>query len=785
MAAVLPIAGPAPAGEAMPEDDPNEAAERQLRLDAFAQGILAKRAEAVRWRSSSGVERRWMEDLDAYHGRDEWNRPTGLMDSVASGVSSGFEANTAAKTNLQQTARSTVYVQLTRQKTNTATARVQEMLFPSDDKNWGISPTPVPELLEAIESGQNVGWVEGQKMLPNPDSPTDEPLTAADVASEAMRTALKKCEAMEKAIHDALEECSYVGHGRAAIADSAQLGAGILKGPVVVNRVSKKWAKHRDGTGTAMVMQFKQDTRPATFRVSPWDFFPDPSCGESIQDGSYCWEREHASGRKLRELARSDAYNRAAIIECLKEGPQRVTSSGNSYYEQSRTGDGYGSTSVTAFTDSRFELWTFVGEVSRDDIDLLGLQVPEEQRELYALSAIIVFCNDRPIKVTLNPMDGGDLPYDVFVWERVALSPFGVGIPYLMRYAQRTVNAAWRALLDNMGASAGVQLIMSEDVYPADGNYQIVGRKIWRMPRGGDVDKAFRVFEIPSRQVDLTNVIRLAMEFADAETALPQIAQGEQGSAPDTVGGMTLLMNAANTVLKRLARQFDDMVTKPHIRRYYDWMMQYHPDDAIKGDMQVAARGSSALVQRDQRNQNLTEVMAAATHPKFGVFLDEKRLFRVYLESKSVVPDSVMRSDAEIAQILKNQASQEPPKSPQEKVAEIRANADLQKIKVDTESEATNERLRQENAQRDRDHDMTMQLLAYRTKVLDYAEQRGITLEQFKQELQMLVLDKSLEREERAIDRAEARTMKQGDREHEIVKGAQRASQSQPAGPPA
>ena len=36
---------------------------------------------------------------------------------------------------------------------------------------------------------------------------------------------------------------------------------------------------------------------------------------------------------------------------------------------------------------------------------------------------------------------------------------------------------------------------------------------------------------------------------------------------------MTMLMNNASVVLRRIARTFDDNITTPHIRRYYDWLM--------------------------------------------------------------------------------------------------------------------------------------------------------------------------------------------------------------------
>lgn len=763
-------------GEAAPEMD------AQLRRDAFVALLIGRRTEAVQHRAASGVERRWLDDLDAYHGKDEFNRPLGIVEVAGGGVPG--DVGGPGKNGQQSVQRSTVYVQLTRQKTNTAAARVQEMLFPSDEANWAIKPTPVPQLIEALQEHGNTAYKDPQLgVLPHPDDPTGEKkLTIADLAAEKMRDAAKKCAAMEKQIQDRLVECGYTGHGRAVIQDAAMMGAGVIKGPAIINATKKSWAQHKDGTGSVQVLKFKEDKKPASFRVSPWDFFPDPACGEDVQDGSHTWERELISARKLRELARTAGYDVGAIRECLREGPQRVTATGSSFYEQqARTGDGTTPQALQAYRESRYELWTYVGEADHEDLEALGIDIPEEQRELASVSCVAVLCNDRLVKLVLNPMDTGDIPYDIFTWEKVSMSPWGVGIPYLMRYAQRTINAAWRALLDNMGASAGVQLIMDESVLPVDGSWQIVGRKIWRMPKGGDVDKAFKVFEIPSRQADLTNVIRLAMEFADAETALPQIAQGEQGSAPDTVGGMTLLMNAANTVLKRLARQFDDQVTKPHIRRYYDWEMQYNRDESIKGDFEVDARGSTSLVERDIRTQSLTEVIAAATHPVFGMFLDHKKLFRMYLESKKVTPDAVMKSDADIAQAQQAAAKAGPPKSPQEKVAEIRAMADVKKVEIDTASEAANEKARQEDAERERDHDMTIRLLDYRTKVLEYVQNRGISLAEFKNELSMFVIEKSFDREQAMLDRAAQQTEGAQDRAHDANKEAFRASQTQPA----
>lgn len=44
------------------------------------------------------------------------------------------------------TGKSKVFVGYTRAKTDAWSAQMTDMLFPSDDKNYGISPTPVPQI---------------------------------------------------------------------------------------------------------------------------------------------------------------------------------------------------------------------------------------------------------------------------------------------------------------------------------------------------------------------------------------------------------------------------------------------------------------------------------------------------------------------------------------------------------------------------------------------------------------------------------------------------------------
>lgn len=750
------------------------------RLQLFAHVLTKRRNEAIQARAASGTERRWLDDLDSYQGRDASSRRVDLMDSVSG--TQVAQRRTASDTTTGK--RSTVFVQLTRQKTNACAARAADMLFPTDDKNWGIKPTPVPELMDALKHGGNQPYIDPQsgQPLPHPDPdpmppqqpnadgsapPPQQPgpgqlVTMADLAAEQMQIAQQKATAMEREIDDQLTECSYNGEGRKVLQDAAKLGSGVLKGPAVVNRVNKKWTKTVNPSNpkqSVQMLQMIQEIRPQSYRVDPWNFYPDPSCGDDHQNGAYVFEREFMPGRVLAKMAKVPGYNWQAIALCLAEGPQHVHSSGT-YTDNVRAGDL--SYNQGNYQDKRFELWTYTGDIDRDDLATVGLVPPENcESWLVTFSAVIVMCNNRIIKAMLNPLDTGDFPYDVFHWERVDLSPFGVGVPYLMRYAQRTLNAAWRAMLDNMALSSGPQIIMNRKaVTPADGNWELTARKLWFMQGDQeDVQKAFWVFEIQSHQTEIAAVIDLAQKFADEETSLPQIAQGEQGSAPDTVGGMSILMNSANTVLRRIVKQYDDEVTRPHIRRYYDWNMQYNEDEEIKGDFEVDARGSSVLIVRDQMAQGLVQVANMAKDPEYAVFVDKQKLFRKIVEAQHVTPDDVMNTPEQIIANQKAMAQQQPPPDPRVQSAQIKAqtDGDIAKLKIQGETAYIN--TQKQIADDDHATEIAKLQIQRELAILQYANQFKMQLTDVKAQLVMLAMKQG---HDSAQSQAERMTQAQG-----------------------
>ncbi|MFM9922742.1 hypothetical protein VLK31_07110 [Variovorax sp. H27-G14] len=613
------------------EDKPDDA----LRASLLAT-LLGKRREAVSGRQSSGIENDWQEDEEHYQGIDDANRryqSTYRMGNLKGWVERR-DADSKAPT------RSVIFLNITRPYVDSAAARVADMLLPTDDRAWELKPTPVPQL-----SPQAV------QMLGGPEQ-------AADALARTKEQADKAAEGMQQQIDDCLVESNWHGEVRKLIEDSARLGSGVLKGPYPVKQSGKIVQRDPMGTVSQIVIS---EIKPASKRVDPWNFFPDPACGDDIHQGGFTWEREYLSRRQLLEMVSMPGYDTEQISAALKEGP-------------SLTGAREATDGTAMRQDEQWEMWIFYGYCDSEQLRAVGVE-DIESIEGDKIPAMAVLVNDRLVKVTLSALDSGDFPYDVLAWQARPGMPWGMGVSRQIRTVQRMLNGAVRALMDNSALSSAPQVIIGNGVTPADGTKDFTLRpgKMWRLEGGdvADVRAAFNAFVVPSVQAELMNVVEFALKMAEDTTGMPAMLQGIRGDAPNTLGGMQLQNNNASSVLRRLAKRFDDYVTSPHVERYFDWMMQHSPDDAIKGDMQVDVRASSALVERDAQQQFLIQMATIVRDPAYGV--DPAKYFAELVKGQRMDPKRFMLTPEERAQ----QGQQPPDPLVEAKAGEATARAGL------------------------------------------------------------------------------------------------------------
>lgn len=700
--------------------------ERITRLQAFAETLTDKRDAAKSARESSGCEENWHEDEEFYDGIDDLNRSEARYQKsqTVGGRPTSNEANVSSN-------RCTVFVNVTQPYTDMAVSRASEMLFPNDDLPFGIEPTPMPDMLDAMK--------DQQTMIMGPDG---SQVPAAAVAGKIVEEAKVAAEGAQKQIWDWLAESGWHAEGRKLLEDAGKVGVAILKGPMPVRVKNKRMQTLPDGT-TSVVIEEK--TQPASKRISYWDFYPSGDCGENIQEGSGTWERDRITARQLREMRDmldmdgNPRYLADQIDKVLKEGP-------NKKYVDERG---------TCADSEKFEIWYYTGVADADDLAAAGLEIEEGD----TANVIVTMVNDTVIKAALSTLESGEYPYDVMVWERIPGKWYGKGIPRKIRTAQRMLNAATRNMFDNAGISAGPILVIREGVLqPADGTWELTPRKIFTVANDEDAQKVqdcIHSIIVPSNQPELMNIIAKVEEWAEKITSMPLIMQGQQGAATETVGGMTMLQNNASAVLRRIAKLFDDMITVPHIGRYYEWLLLYGDDDKIKGDFRVIAHGSTALYERDAQNQAIIQMAPLVQNPAFGI--DPKKWIVEAFKAQKLDPKRFQFTEEEIKQ-MEEAAKNAPPQDPQLLVAKMRADGELQKAKMQAEAEAAKFQVEQraleadrafkaQEAQRDRELDLQLKRMDYEMRLMEYAQKQQMQLSEVKKSLAETVIEIGAQKE--------------------------------------
>lgn len=712
--------------EELQTDDSQAVAERTDKLQLLGKTLAATRDDWIRARAATGWDRRASEDLDQYHGIDAANRMSSqMMDSVYQ----GFPVTTR---NANPT-RSTVFVGVTRQKTNAAEARLTDILLPTDDKNWGIQPTPDPEGARAMEEdGALIDPATGQPVLfdeegnVTDDPQIGKPARKKDVALASQRAAAQAAKAMQQEIDDQLVECDYNSELRKMIHDAAVMGVGVICGPLVTRRTRKAWRERVDPQSGAKVheLQVVEELKPASVRKDPRFVWEDPACGDDVQNGSGIFELNKLTTKKVRLLAKQPGYLREQLLQVLEQGPKRSAA----LYELERKG----TEKENQEDEATFQHWIYWGELKREDLELVGIEVPED--ELEVISGCVEMINDTVVRAYMNPLEDGALPYDFYPWEKVQGSVRGYGVPRLMKAQQSVTNAAWRQMMDNAGVTSGPQIVVKRTaVTPADGQWTLSPRKFWFL--NDDAQSAQNVFqsvEFDSHQAELAAIIELSEKLSDQETGTPMMAQGQQGSAPETVGGMQLLMNSSNVVTRRLVKQFDDYVTRKHIRRYYDYNMAYSDKEEIKGDFQIDARGSGALMVRDIQNQAYTNLLAAAGSPMYAPFVNTQQLFEKALRAQHIDPRDIMFPQDKIEQNLQSMQQQTDPRV---EAAKINADARMKQAQAVADGRATEMEVLRETEVENRRLRMLELQLKHDLAILEMANTKQLTIDQIKAQL--------------------------------------------------
>lgn len=776
------------------QDDQSADTPPEAVLAAIGVAIGKLRDEAREHRISSGIEDRWRDAEEAYAGIDDANRSDvrgGSQWTKSMSKDGPITSDEVPDTNN----RSTLYVRLTQRYVDAGTAKLGEILLAPGAKSFSFSATPVPDLIDAKEDKRPVrlDHMPGAPMAMRPANPGEMPqalmgatamspppaigappgpppgmvppvpaaagavspaaaagppmvpATVADFAKEKAEKAGKAAKKAEKRVADWHVECNRTAEVRKVIFDSGRIGVGVLKGPFP--KASRQMATKKGPDGVELGI--RRVIQPASKWVNPWNFFPDPACGENIHDGDHCFEREWMGARGVRKLKSLPGYIKSQIEKVLIEGPQKA-----------HVKDDAGQTDVADSANSKkgkYEIWYGLATLTREEMGCIceAAGTPTDNLpEGEQVSAIVTMINDSVVRATVNPLDSGEFHYHTMPWQRRTGSWAGVGIAEQIATPQKMLTAAVRAMLDNAGISAGGQIVIDTGkITPADGEMGMSPHKIWYMNGDGErlnVNEAFGLFKIDNVTAELMQIVNLAMRLGEESTSIPLITQGQSGpTTPDTFGAAQLQNNNANQLLRSIGYAFDDHVTEPETRQYYECLL-LDPDvpSDEKGDWTINAHGSNALVEQALQNQFIATLANVVLNPAYG--LDPKKWAEMLVRANKMQPADLKYTDDEQAKI----DAQPAPAAPAIEVAKIRAGIDEKKIAaMATDTAADNARADKE-LMTQATVDLHTLELKKELAMLEYANREKLSLNQVKAALAQTAMKLRTEEKLNAINQA-------------------------------
>jgi len=285
-----------------------------------------------------------------------------------------------------------------------------------------------------------------------------------------------------------------------------------------------------------------------------------------------------------------------------------------------------------------------------------GIQSVQPLSE-YAIEAWLIGAH--VIRVDIKEPHELDRPYCKAVYRPRPGSFWGIGIPELMADIQQQANATARALANNMALASGPQVgIDAEQMPPGEDGSRVWPWKVWRFNTGkyGQTSTPPIAFFQPEMHAnELMGIYQQWVRIADDVTGIPAYVYGNQetAGAGKTASGLSMLMGAATKAIKSVIANIDDGLIEPMVRQLFRYAMLYHPDESIKGDVRVVAKGASALLVREQAQVRRNEFLQITNNPTDVEIMGLARradLLRSTAETLSLDPDQIAPTRAQFEQ---------------------------------------------------------------------------------------------------------------------------------------
>jgi len=589
-------------------------------FDSLASFISSEYQRCKDSRQASGIEEEMFNSLRAFNG----------------------EYNPADLSTIQATGGSSIFMHITATKCRAAAAWIKDILL-GKELAYAIEPTPKPSLPEDIikliedgikrqiqttkqqeTPGQPVEQANNAFMPPQPQEPApikevQENISKQNQLERDIKDAIMEeinlearhgIKQLELMIKDQLTEGRFNEALSDFIEDFTIFPIAIMKGPITTFKKSLTWVNGKP--------ELQENLSSLNKRVSPFDFYPAPEA-TSVNGGTIIEHIRITPSELASFIDKDDAGYKTDVIKEILENTDASVSVDSTYVDEGVEQDESDLTFSGTSSDKRniFHGLHFFGHVPADQLDEWGIRV---EKGIYTVDVEAILLSGKVIKCVINDDPLNRKPYYTASWQKIPGAIWGISLPKLMSDIQRLCNATARALANNMGLSAGPQIQVYIDRLADDSPIdEIKPFKIWQLtsdPTGSN-GRAIEFTQPTSNANELLAVYNQFEQKADEATGIPRyMYSGDQGgNASGTAAGLSMLMDSATKTIKEAIRHIDEGLIKPRVEYQFYWNMLKKPIEWFSGDVQIVAKGSSALTVKGAAQLRRNEFLQVTANP--------------------------------------------------------------------------------------------------------------------------------------------------------------------------
>lgn len=506
---------------------------------------------------------------------------------------------------------SEIYMQLTATKCRALASWIRDVIL-SVDRAWGLEPTPVTEIpapvLQVIQQRVYADLQRRAQQGEQFDSQAEMTAALDQIKADALEAARAAADRMEAKIDDQFHEGGWYEALEEFVDDFATFPAAIMKGPVLERRPVLSWADDWQPVKAVEIT-------PVYYRVSPFDFFPSPEA-KDCDSASFLFERVRFTRAALKKMRGVPGVSGESIDAVLNEhgigglrdwlvtDGERARLEGREDYltSESDTIDGL------IYTGSAIGLKLLQWGVPPEKVDPL---------EEYEIECTLIGRHIVRLTVVNDPLERRK--YSKASFQNIPGAFWGTCPPELMADIQDTCNATARALVNNLAMASGPMVEINYDRLAPEEDAEIGPWKTWQTKSSAHSgnNPAVRFFQPNSLAGELMNVYNQFEQKADDATNIPRYTYGNErvGGAGNTMGGLSMLMDAAAKGIKNAIAHIDRNVIRKTVEATWLFNMMYSNDNTLKGDCKVIARGSTALLMRERTQMLRNEFLMATNNP--------------------------------------------------------------------------------------------------------------------------------------------------------------------------